>query len=362
MLGMVTYQGACAPLRDQENNTLFRQLDASIDLNHYLPPSESNKEVVQPLKMSSAIKACHANQTIFDMMRQHNIYDINDLTRIKVMSHSQENTDSIKVFDEDLSTVVLLTKEERDELKTAGESKLAKYHSSLYMPSLCTQFTPMNLNALSEQLYKLSNDLEYPAYGWAKVSFWNEGLNTKAFYRNFVPKLTSLVEKMKANLKKIDELISYENHDFTNTIKILTATAINSEQFIQTRGKDYINALGGNLTNSIDQMIDDYIDMIIKEANESVGHCAPLSYIYYRGVDLICHRIVDPIVSYKFLTMIRFKIERKSFLQNGFWVGILLCALLFLPILFVAHRLMCLYKKIYPYLATVGAAGVVEGG
>jgi len=50
------------------------------------------------------------------------------------------------------------------------------------------------------------------------------------------------------------------------------------------------------------------------------------------------------------------------YLQNGFWVGILLCALLFLPILFVAHRLMCLYKKIYPYLATVGAAGVVEGG
>ncbi|EDW93857.1 prominin-like protein isoform X1 [Drosophila yakuba] len=342
MLGMVTYQGACAPLRDQENNTIFRQLDASIDLNHFLPASESTKEMMQPLKMSSAIKACRANQTIFDMMRQHKIYDINDLTRIKVMTHAQENTDSIKVFDEDLSTVVLLTQEERDELNAARDSKLAKYHSSLYLPSLCTQFTPMNLNALSEQLYKLSNDLEYPAYGWAKVSFWNEGLNTKAFYRNFVPKLTSLVEKMKANLKKIDELISYENNDFTNTIKILTATAINSEQFIQKRGKDYINTLGSNLTQSIDQMIDDYIDMIIKEANESVGHCAPLSYIYYRGVDLICHRIVDPI--------------------NGFWVGILLCALLFLPILFVAHRLMCLYKKIYPYLATVGAAGVVEGG
>jgi len=52
------------------------------------------------------------------------------------------------------------------------------------------------------------------------------------------------------------------------------------------------------LTKTIDQIIEEYIDMIIKEANESVGHCAPLSYIYYRGVDLICHRIVDPIVSY----------------------------------------------------------------
>ncbi|XP_017057841.1 prominin-like protein isoform X2 [Drosophila ficusphila] len=342
MLGMVTYQGACAPLRDQENNTLFRQLDAAIDLNHYLPQGDgSRKEVGQPLKMSGAISACHANQTIFEMLRVNGIYDINDLARIKVMTRS-EDPDSVKIFDEDLSGVVLLTPAEQKDLETAGGNKLSPYHSSLYLPSLCTQFTPMNLNALSEQLFKLSNDLEYPAYGWAKVSFWNEGLNTKAFHRNFVPKLTSLVEKMRANLQKIDELISYENLDFTTTIKVLTDTAVNSEKFIQTRGKDYINTLGTNLTLTIDQMIDEYIDMIIAEANESVGHCAPLSYIYYRGVDLICHRLVDPI--------------------NGFWVGILLCALLFLPILFVAHRLMCLYKKIYPYLATVGAAGVVEGG
>ncbi|XP_016973358.1 prominin-like protein isoform X1 [Drosophila rhopaloa] len=340
MLGMVTYQGACAPLRDQENNTLFRQLDASIDLKHYLPSNGDSKDVSQPLKMSNTIQACHENQTIFEMMRMNNIYDINDLARIKVMT--VDDTDSVKVFDEDLSGVILLTPEERGDLTTAQANSLATYHSSLYMPSLCTQFTPMNLNALSEQLYKLSNDLEYPAYGWAKVSFWNEGLNTKAFHRNFVPKLTSIVEKMRANLQKIDELISYENHDFTTTIKILTATANRSEQFIQTRGKDYINTLSSNLTQTIDQIIDDYIDMIIREANENVGHCAPLSYIYYRGVDLICHRLVDPI--------------------NGFWVGILLCALLFLPILFVAHRLMCLYKKIYPYLATVGAGGVVEGG
>jgi len=210
-----------------------------------LPAGEASKDVSEPLKMSSAIKACHANQTIFEMMRQNNIYDINDLARIKVMTHAVDDPDSVKVFDEDLSNVILLTNEEREDLNQARENSLSKYHSSLYMPSLCTQFTPMNLNALSEQLYKLSNDLEYPAYGWAKVSFWNEGLNTKAFYRNFVPKLTSLVERMRANLKKIDELISYENHDFTNTIKILTATAISSEEFIQNAARSISIALAG---------------------------------------------------------------------------------------------------------------------
>lgn len=294
VVGMVTYQGACAPLRDKENNTIFRQLDSSIDLNRYLPQRAGYGDDVVPLKMSNAIRSCHENQTVFEMMRSHNIYNIDDLARIKVMSQATPP----RIFDEDLSNVVLLQKDERDELTKMRDKKLANFHSSLYLDTLCTQFTPMNLNALSEQLYKLSNDLEYPAYGWAKVSFWNEGLNAKAFHRNFVPKLTNLVEKMRANLKTIEDLITYENHDFSNTIKILTATAINSEKFIQTRGKDYINSLGSNLTMTIQEMLDDYVEMIRREADENVGHCAPLAYIYNRGVDLICHRIVDPIVSF----------------------------------------------------------------
>ncbi|XP_041673869.1 prominin-like protein isoform X2 [Drosophila eugracilis] len=343
MLGMVTYQGACAPLRDQENNSLFRQLDAQIDLNRFLPTGEGSKDLSQPLKMSTAIKACHANQTIFEMLRVNNIYDINDLANIKVMTHGEGDAEEFKVFDQELSDVILLTPEDQKELTDVGNAEFGSYHSSLYYQNgLCDRFTLTDLNKLSNQLFKLSNDLEYPAYGWAKVAFWNEGNNAKAIYNNFVPKLEAIVHKMKAHLKKIDELVTYENNDFAKSINILTATAIKAENFIKTRGKDYINTLGGNLTMTIEQIVNDYIAMILVEANERVGHCAPISYIYHRGVDLICHRIVDPI--------------------NGFWVGILLCALLFLPILFVAHRLMCLYKKIYPYLATVGAAGVVEGG
>ncbi|XP_017029811.1 prominin-like protein isoform X2 [Drosophila kikkawai] len=339
VIGMVTYQGACAPLRDLQSNSIFRQLDAAIDVNRYLPAmAKANSDGdTPPMKMSSALSSCNANETVFAMMRKHNIYDVSEMTRHKVISQDKSTA---RIFDEDLSQVKLLETQDRDKLNQLADNKLGEYHSSLYTPSLCTKFTPMNLIALSEQLSTLSNDLEYPAYGWAKVSFWNEGLNAKAFHRNFVPKLTNLVDKMKANLKKIDELIAYNNHDFGTSIKMLTATVVTSEQFIQTRGKDYINTLGSSLTWSIEEEIDNYVRMVTREAEENVGHCAPLGYIYRRGVDLICHRLVDPI--------------------NGYWVGILLCALLFLPILYVAHRLMCLYKKIYPYLATVGVP--VEGG
>ncbi|XP_020806582.1 prominin-like protein isoform X2 [Drosophila serrata] len=337
VIGLVTYQGACAPLRDRENNAVFRQLDAAIDVNRYLPRHDDKD--APPMKMSSALKSCNDNETVFVMMRQHKIYDINDLSRVKVIS---SDPSAVRIFNDDLSKVKLIEKDDREKLKKLGQNQLGSYRGSTYSSRQCTKFTPMNLIALSEQLSSLSNDLEYPAYGWAKVSFWNEGLNAKTLHRNFVPKLTSLVEKMRATWKKIDEMILFNNLDFEDSITLLNKAVIDSEEFIQTRGKDYINVLGTGLTTTIQKQIDDYVKMVMREANENVGHCAPLGYIYQRGVDLICHRLVDPI--------------------NGYWVGILLCAFLFLPILYVAHRLMCLYKKIYPYLATVGAGGVVEGG
>ncbi|XP_023033781.1 prominin-like protein isoform X3 [Drosophila willistoni] len=346
MIGLVTYQGGCAPWRDQDQNALFRQIDSVIDLNRYLP-KETNRDndelVVPPFRMSSAIKACEANQSIFDMLRTNKIYDINDISRISVMtSHESDDSDHGPIFNEDLSTVVLLTAEERNRLNKLRNGNLSTYHSSLYMEYLCKEFTPMDLRSLAQSIDSMYNSLEYPTYAWAKIQFYNAVYSMRAFHDNFVIKLSGIVDKMRENLKKIDELILYENHDFNSSITILVAAVLRSEHFIQTRGKEYINLLGSNLTVELTEQIEDYVNMVITESNDNVGHCAPLSYIYYRGVDLICHRLVDPI--------------------NGFWVGVLLCSLLFIPILFVAHRLMCLYKKIYPYIATVGAAAVVEGG
>ncbi|XP_002025590.2 prominin-like protein isoform X1 [Drosophila persimilis] len=344
MIGLVTYQGACAPLRDVNKNALFRQLDSMVDLNRYLPRADDAEplKAAPPLRMSNALKMCEANQSVFDMLRANRLYDINELKRIKVMS-SEEDSDSTKIFDEDMSKTELLTQEEFGKLEAMRQGGAADYHSELFK-DLCSEFTPVNLNALGEKMYALSNSLESPTFGWARVSFWNEGLNAKSYYQNFIPKLTTIVEKMKSNMKRIDELILYENRDFNNSIRLLLKAVRESQTFIQTKGTRYINELGKNLTSTISNMIDEYISMVIDESNENVGRCEPLAYIYHQGVDLVCRSMVDPI--------------------NGYWVGVLLCALLFLPILYVSHRLMCLYKKVYPYMASVASHVdvVYEGG
>ncbi|XP_034658045.1 prominin-like protein isoform X2 [Drosophila subobscura] len=344
VVGLVTYQGACAPLRDVDKNGLFRQLDSMIDLNRYLPRADEDaSKAVPPLRISNALKMCEANQSVFDMLRVNKIYDINDITRIKVMSSTHGDPEGSKVFNEDLSKVKLLTDDDLKNLKSISDGGAGAYHSELFK-DLCSELTPVNLNALGEKLYALSNSLESPTFGWARVSFWNEGLNAKSYYQNYVPKLTSMINKMKTNLKMIDELILYQNLDFNATINTLVNTVKKSQTFIQTQGKKFINELGKNLTATIEEMITEYITMVINESNENVGRCEPLAYIYHQGVDMVCHSIVDPI--------------------NGFWVGVLLCALLCLPILYVSHRLMCLYKKIYPYMAAVASHvdTVYEGG
>ncbi|XP_022218148.1 prominin-like protein isoform X2 [Drosophila obscura] len=341
VVGLVTYQGACAPLRDVDKNGLFRQLDSMIDLNRYLPGADGESpKAVPPLRMSNALKMCEANQSVFDMLRANRLYDINDITRIKVMTSTDEDGDGVKVFDEDLSKVVLLTEEDIEKLNEMRLGGASDYHSELFK-DLCSEFTPVNLNALGEKLYALSNSLESPTFGWARVSFWNEGLNAKSYYQNFVPKLTGMVQKIKTNLKHLDELLLYQNQDFNKSISTLLEAVNKSQTFIQNDGKNYINTLGKNLTATIEEMITEYINMVINESNENVGRCEPLAYIYHQGVDLVCNSVVDPI--------------------NGFWVGVLICALLFLPILYVSHRLMCLYKKVYPYMAAV-ASEVYQGG
>ncbi|XP_017843570.2 prominin-like protein isoform X2 [Drosophila busckii] len=338
--GFVTYQGACAPLRDRENNTLFRQLDASIDLNRYLINNDTSKKV-EPLRMSNVLDACSADDSIFKILRDHKLYDLQDLLAISIMSTNDPGKPIPTIFDEDLTKIDVLKNTEVKKLEILRDSNLSDYRSKKFTEHLCTQLTPTELPTMANQLKELRASLwsQWGIYDWARTSLYNEAFNLQRFNDEFVEKIKSIIEKMTSKLQQVDELILYNNQAFGQSIATLLKASQRADVFIKTQGKEYINGLGENLTDFLANQIETYARRVVQEGNNHVGRCQPLAYIYYRGVDLICYRLVDP--------------------MNGFWVGVLLCSLLFLPVLFVSHRLMCLYKKIDPYSAQ---AGVVEGG
>ncbi|BFF97039.1 prominin-like protein [Drosophila madeirensis] len=339
MIGLVTYEGACAPTTQAEKNELFRQLDAVIDMNRYLKPeTEGDRFVMPPLHMSEAVRSCNANESIFQLLRANNIYDVNDLANVKLLPDEAE---SVPIFTEDLSNLDILTKEEKIQINEVRNSNLSSYHSLLYDSNMCLRLLNIDLEFLANDvLHEWATNKAVLKEDGRAFSYLHK-YSALAYHQSFFLPVQRGMKKALKVVKEIDSLILYLNHDFSNSIQVLLEAIINAENFIKKRGAEYINNLGQNLTSAINEQVEEYLEMVITEANYKVGLCQPLAYIYYEGVYFVCSRLVDPI--------------------NGFWLGILLCALLLLPALFVCHRLMCLYLKIYP-AATAAAVGPIAGG
>ncbi|KAH8288047.1 hypothetical protein KR018_005373, partial [Drosophila ironensis] len=328
VIGFLTYQGACAPLRDREDNAIWRQLDSTINLNDYMPhTSETVYKSLPPLRMSKAIEACQANETIFELMRENNVYDANELAKINFLTESK-----IQLFRDDLSKYEVLTPSEEQIMNKASKNGLEDYHSSKF-GDLCTKYTHLTLHELAEKMDSLAQPLNHDKYGMARITLFTAATNARNLHDTFVPKMETLTIKIRENLNKIDKLITYEKYDYGTTVQKLVAEAKEAQQFIRNRGKDFINVIHHNISECIRDDYGRFMENTVRSMLSDVGECGPLAFIFDCTINHICEHISDPI--------------------NGFGVGLLLCAMLFLPILFVGHKLMCLYKKIYPYVGTI---------
>ncbi|KAH8365472.1 hypothetical protein KR093_001061, partial [Drosophila rubida] len=334
VIGAIAYQGVCAPLRDREGNALFSQVDSEMDLNEFLPASGADRDSIKPLRMSKMIRACQANESIFQLLQQHGVYNPEDIRDLKIMSENEEDDKREMNFDEDLTKFFMLTTEERNSLEDMRTGNLSDYFSATYAERMCAPLTP-DLKEIQKELESLSNEINVVSEQWndynrvGRVSLKNEAMHLHLYEQKYTTEIMKLMEQLNKKLAVVDGLILYENRNFSNSVDILLSAILRSESFIKTKGTHYVNKLGVNLTSELNNQIDDYLKHLSDQIELNVGRCSPLSYIYYRGVDLICYRLVDPLSAY--------------------WLGMLICCFTFIPVLFVAHHLMCLWKRLHSY-------------
>ncbi|XP_022208198.2 prominin-like protein [Drosophila obscura] len=341
MIGIVTHETACATSHGGDDAVIFRQLDSLIDINRLMAQNRHGDGTLssRTLAVKNSIKACQANESIFELLIRRNVFNINDLRNREILVTDDEDT---PLFAEDLSQVKLLTDEEKIKLNEMREGNLSQYHSILYKQHLCTKFVHMDMSVLAEKLHDMSNFLSANENRPASISFKLDYTNTRLYFEQMHEPLRRSVHKILDKLRLIDSLILHNNNDFNTSISLLMEAAEKSEKFVREMGRNFINKLAKNLTATTNEVIAEYVERVILESKKNVGHCQPLAYIYYQGAHFVCTRLVDPI--------------------NAFWVAIILCALLLLPALYVCHRLMCLYLKVYPIIAVAGAAGAVARG
>lgn len=295
ILGVVTYGGACASIKNPESSDFFRQPDTMIDLNRYLPADEG---YTPKLRISNAIETCRSNENIFQVLRANSLFDISDLSRIDLFAGSIDKFNPL--LDTDFSKLFLLTDAEKTSIENARLGNLSTYHSSLFTANLCTSYFRSTLPKFAGALEKAAR--QYYIVPYIKNKIVGHSLKTAAnlayaLNKAFVQYRQQNIDEINKILKKIDQIILYEEHDFNNTILILMRTIIKSEKFLQTKGMHFVNKLAKNLTLELIDMMTHFISKVINECNDEVGKCKPLANIYYQGVYYICERLVDPIVS-----------------------------------------------------------------
>ncbi|XP_017849960.1 prominin-like protein isoform X2 [Drosophila busckii] len=364
VLGLITYQGVCAPLRDGRNSSIFKQLDSEIDLRHYLPDesqiepkvaqeqdflvhpevamslrqSKTDADDPQPLRVSKTIEACTADQTIFDLLRESGIYDIKRIRRINVTWDGAEHETGKHIFHQDLSKLDILTDDEVVKLNEIIKGNLSSYNGALYRENICKEISDKNMRTFAYALVNDNINKWKSTYGghnrtreyYFYVNTWKTHLDGFQLDK-LSTTISALIDKTLSLVDKIDKILGFNKQSVGESVRILVNAIERSEEFIKANGKAYINTLGENFTSVIEDEIQLYMDRVILKVNTNVGHCGPISYVYNRGVDYVCHHLVDP---------------------NGFWLAVLFAGFLLMPIIYVAHRLRCSYKVLTIYLPT----------
>ncbi|XP_033232297.1 prominin-like protein isoform X1 [Drosophila pseudoobscura] len=326
VIGGVAYKGACAPLREMKSSALLKQLDSEIDLRTMF--SFRNMDVpavnvsADPIRVSSVIKACQGNDYLFNFLDENRIFDIDDFLRLRIVTPVERKQDT----NLDLSKEFILTEEDRNVfLNRMENTEGGLFHSDLWLDLICEDLSILNLDHMGQSIRALGRSLSWNNYAAASVAFENAYVSLVSVKANFYYGLEKNFRLMAKHLKIIDEAVLYENYNLGDSIKILKEKVVAAEKFIRDQGTSYITSLGQNLTAVVEDQIKNYIRMIVREAQTKIGYCRPLTYIYDRGLELVCNRMVDPI--------------------NGYWMGVVMAAFLLMPVLCISHRLQCLYKQ-----------------
>ncbi|XP_032592556.1 prominin-like protein [Drosophila grimshawi] len=331
ILGLIMYMGVCAPLRDQQGNAMFRQLNAVIDLTKFQIKNNPEPESEEPtLPMSKVITECRANQTIIELLQENGLYNIDNLLQIKVMGEHKEP--KTPFFDYKVEDWHCLNPNGRflKELEPIWKSQLNPYTGTDFTDNLCTDVTPVALPNLITQLKELRSSLwtQWGIYDWARVSLYDEILNLQKYQDEISIKVIDLINKITENILKIDEYILFERKPFGESLKIIFDDTYKTEVEMRKKARALNTEWRKKIPEHLEDQFADYSRMVIRESKTNVGNCEPIAITYSTSSDTLCNRIVDPL--------------------NSLWFGVLLGGLLLLPALFVAHRLMCLYNKIYP--------------
>ncbi|XP_023172199.2 prominin-like protein isoform X2 [Drosophila hydei] len=324
-LGLVIYP-ACILHDDKGRNTLYSLLENVLEKSDAV----KNRTLHRANAFANPILTCRGDQSIFDMLRESNLYDMEKLREIK-LNLEESSFIQFGKLDVHFEMVTFMPPEEFNRMFKIRENFLSHYHSSLYMDVLCPEVTELDVPDFISELRNWAAEFFSQDHGKyvedrLEVAYANV-LRMATDLNEYFPMQKSIEQtrsQIQINVETIDNLITYENNNFNNSILTLITKLANAQEFIEVVGTDYLRNIVDNYTNYIDNEISHYFDMVINVSFDRIGPCEHLARMHEQNVNKICDHLVNSV--------------------NGYWLGLVIFGTLLIPLLCVAHRLMCLYQ------------------
>eukprot|EP00092_Neocalanus_flemingeri_P006838 GFUD01007383.1.p1 GENE.GFUD01007383.1~~GFUD01007383.1.p1 ORF type:complete len:948 (+),score=147.14 GFUD01007383.1:408-3251(+) len=331
VLGAAVEKVICETLKSPEKSDVFGQFDRQYlqpRLNEVLNEASNGKN---RYSAAGLIEKCHANETIYSILKLDKIYNISKLTDWRTNYGIGEYIENLKnkIQLEQLSRITLLSPETSKDLEELAKSKISDMDFSKFTTLLENEITKIDLDNFIDRLKVLKDQV----YRFDSTRSIAPKLENEALWlgtmNKVVEEMKSTVRHLKKTVAELEENSKFNHTSMREAINSLLSQANRATEMIQKDGPELISSLTDQYVTETVEIIDEYVDRVIDSIRYEVGFCAPLSTSYNATVVAICHEVVDPF--------------------NGFWASIGWCFLLYIPCIALSLSLISLYRKCEPY-------------
>lgn len=333
LAGMVVRRG-CVSLQNPTDDQIFSYIDQLVDLNDVLYPetrsANAKKRNSGPFRISQIIESCHANQSMFQVLRIGNYVDTERISNLLrdygIDGKLTEYTAKIQIN----NNSDILPEETKEGILKLRNSQLKSFNADNFIDNLIEQIVTFNVTALiitlRETAEKLPTSSELTE---VRTTLRNQALHLATYQENLIEPMTEQTFEMIQLTEKLDESFKFNRSSFEVGIDSILEEIENAKTFINTNATKFVQDVAGELLQGFIREINTYTGIVLQGMEHDLGRCGPLSNVYKSVLVAGCNRVIDPF--------------------NGFWLGVAWCTLLFLPTIIIAVKLSTLYQKSDPY-------------
>ncbi|XP_014605355.1 PREDICTED: prominin-like protein isoform X9 [Polistes canadensis] len=322
--GVLAQRGICEPLKNPKDNRMFKLVDEIVQIRKIFDPKNPNFDI----NMSYIITKCHANETLYNVLKLNNLFDVDTLRnyagRYDINNTIQQLRRKINLS----PGVVILKESARSKLNDLAQSGLSDIKFYQYAELLADNITNINLEHLASKLRDVSTKLSSNQEN-IKDSLLKNAHDLEHYHRDLVVPMATLSEKLSENALALQESIKFNHSSMAEAIHNLVDEVTKAQTFLNKDGPEYVQYLATKFGNAFLHQVDDFLEHVIDSAQNKVGRCQPVSNAYNATLVAGCNKILDPF--------------------NGFWASVGWCLILFLPTIVLCVKLSALYQKSDPY-------------